>query len=645
MSALALHQIGSRHSVLAPTRSPKPRVTTASAGIARPSCEEITEASQIIAKSGWVEMIEPLMPWAAREALGVSLGGRKPDVSVKAFLTGSLMLAIMERPIFIRDVWRLLEFGLDSASRKHLGLDPKLKITERMVSYCFSLIAGALDSSLYGSSNQGFYDVLKMKALLGMSSEEELDPYEHAVIIEEILKEKEVRLDQFIRNGLVATHPTDAPHEGDYSLDGTHVASWEASKRSRRRLYYTDSNGVKRRRMARPHEMSDPDATWWTKGDESGLGYLVSAVTWMEKDCGVNSRGPDLPYLIDHFSVKTARTPGASEGARVVEQMISHHEREDELAGVADRVRADITVDREYSVSRDWQWRMHKVGLTPHFLLPKDQLGHTTTLKSGAIIVDGIAYSPGMPESLRKSMDPVMFASRDDRAAVAAFNLQRAPFRIRAYGGARQDDGSLKFYCPASNLAKASISCDNKPLSKVGKANRIQIGNALPVIVLTPKPAICDQSSVTVSFKESAYWQPYIPGTPEHQWSVNRRNLIESAFSRLKDGATQSVRRGSFRVMGQAKVSFVVLLNAMASNLAEVTRWRMRKSGVFSLDPEREIKVRQPRRHTRARARAAASRQKLLAEREAKRALAEMGLIVDLKTGEILGVAEPPPAP
>lgn len=126
---------------------------------------------------------------------------------------------------------------------------------------------------------------------------------------------------------------------------------------------------------------------------------------------------------------------------------------------------------------------------------------------------------------------------------------------------------------------------------------------------------------------------------------MNRRNLIESAFSRLKDGATQSVRRGSFRVMGQAKVSFVVLLNAMASNLAEVTRWRMRKSGVFSLDPEREIKVRQPRRHTRARVLAAASRQKLLAEREAKKALAEMGLIVDLKTGEILGVAEPPPAP
>ena len=76
--------------------------------------------------------------------------------------------------------------------------------------------------------------------------------------------------------------------------------------------------------------------------------------------------------------------------------------------------------------------------------------------------------------------------------------------------------------------------------------------------------------------------------------------MVESAFSRIKDKETQSVRRGTFRVMGRAKVSAVVLFNAMASNLIEVARWRSRK------------------------------------------ALEEMGLRVNLETGEILGIADPP---
>jgi len=232
--------------------------------------------------------------------------------------------------------------------------------------------------------------------------------------------------------------------------------------------------------------------------------------------------------------------------------------------------------------------------------------------------------------------------TRDDRANVAAFNSQREPFRIKANGGARQADGSIKFYCPASNLAKGSISCPNKPSSKVGSPARIQIGSALPVIVNSPKPAICAQSSVTVPFDQIPYWQPYIPGTAEHQWSVNRRNLVESAFSRIKDEATQSVRRGTFRVMGRAKVSVVVLLNAMAFNLIEVARWRSRKAGEFLLSEDREVMSRTPRRHTRNRAIAANRRIKAAQQREARKALEEMGLRVNLETGEILGIADPP---
>jgi hypothetical protein len=598
---------------------------------------------QIVAKSGWVEMMNPLMPCVRRQEDGLYPGGRQPDITLTATLTACLLLAMMERPILIRDVWRLLASGIDAGTRKHLGLDPKQQITERMVSYSFGLIAAALNPSVHAESNAQLLDENFARAALGVAEDAELDPLDHATFVHDILEEKELRLDEFVRKGLAATHPKDAGHEGDYILDGTYVSSWEAPFRTRRRLNFTDKNGVTKRRMPRAHEMSDPDATWWSKGgDQSGLGYLVSAVVWMEKDCGVNVRGADIPYLIEHFSVKTAKANGQQAGAEVIEAMIAHHEKEDSAAGLPDRVRADITADREYSISKDWQRRMHIVGLTPHFLLTKNQLGHTSTLASGAIIVDGIPYSPGMPNHLRQSFAPIMFATRDDRANVAAWNLQRAPYRLRANGGARQDDGSLKLYCPASNLAKAAISCDNKPASKAGKPNRIQIGTALPVIMNSPKPAICAQSTATISFDEAPYWQPYIPGTPEHQWSVNRRNLVESAFSRIKDEATQSVRRGTFRVMGRAKVSLMVLFNAMAANLIEVERWQLRKAGVYSLDVARQMKVRTPRRHTRARIAAAHRRAKAAQEREAKLALQEMGIDVDLETGEIVGTWDPP---
>ena len=646
MASLATYPLNPRHQLLAPVRTPKPRVTAPSSDIPKPTSSQLTAASQMIAKTGWLEMMEPLMPHAIRTAKAEHKGGCKPKMTLKALLTACLLLAIMERPMIIRDVWRLLGSGIDASSRKHLGLNPKTIVTEKMVSYAFGLIAAALNPSVHSESNASLFDAEKMKAFLGIDESEELDQYEHALLIDQILKDNNLRLDEFIHKGLAATHPADAPHAGDYTLDGSFISSWEAPHTSRRRLHNVDANGVKHRRAPRYHEMSDPDATWWRKGnDSSGLGYLVTAAVWMQEDCGVDVKAPDIPYLFSHFSVKTAKTNGAEEGAKVIEAMIAHHEKEDEAAGIPDRVRGDITVDREYSISQDWQRRMHNVGLTPHFNLTATQIREKKTLPSGAIIIDGIPYSPGMPHNLRSSILPLLFSSKDNRAAIAAHNLQRAPFRLRVDGGTRQDNGSLKIYCPASNLAKASISCANKPSSKTGSSTRIQIGTALPVITTSPKPTICSQSSVTVSFDELPYWQPYIPGTPEHQWSVNRRNIVESSFSRIKDEAKQSIRRGTFRVMGRAKVSLVVLFNSMAANMVEVERWELRKAGVFSLDAARKIKTRTPRRVTRSRIIAANSRAKAAQAREALATLALEGLTVDFTTGEIIPIIEPPNTP
>ena len=323
--------------------------------------------------------------------------------------------------------------------------------------------------------------------------------------------------------------------------------------------------------------------------------------------------------------------------------MVAHHEIEDANANRPDRTRGEILADREYTRVAAWQKRMHQVGFTPHFNLAHEQRGHTNTLGSGVLVIDGLAYSPGIPSSLRHEMSPPVFATRDDRASGAAYFMQRKPYRIRANGGQRNEDGSIKAYCPASNLAGTSLICQNKPASAKGRLDRIQIGTALPVITNSPMPSICAQSSVTISFDELPFWQPHIPGTAEHQWSINRRSLVESAFSRIKDETSQSLRRGQVRLMGVAKMSMAALFYCMAANVVEVARWRLRQAGIFSLDAAREMKTRMPRKHTRNRMQGIARRDEIKRERAAKSLLAELGIAVDLTTGEITERQLPPP--
>lgn len=595
----------------APVRPARTAVVTPLEITPRPTSEQLTIALQTITHTGWLETLEALLP--ARDP---SKGGRKRTITLEAFLVAALCLPLMSRPVLIRDTARLLDAGIDEATRRRLGIRRSVHVTEHMVSHLFNQLLDALDSSCYSKANDWMFDPASIRRNQGLDDDVELDDEDVADFVNMNLGVKAERLEALIWSGLRATHPNDAPHAGDYAMDATFISSWENPKTSRRRTTWKTNDDKDGRRPLKPWLLRDPDARWWSKKGtgkgalagraDSGLGYAVTAITRVDEDLGPTKKAELIPYLIEHISVLGARGSMWREGVHALERMVGHHEAEDTTAGREHRQRGDLLADREYTRVSSWQRSAHTLGFTPHFLLASEQLGHTATLGCGALIIDGIPYSPGMPEELRATAKPPVFAKRIERATAAQYHAKRAAYRLKAVSGGRADSGSLKLTCPASTMAKHAVRCANKAASLPGRLDRIEIGSALPVITTTPKPAVCEQSTVTVSFSDVPFWQPHIPFTAEHQWSINRRNHVESAYGRMKDEATQSIRRGTFRVFGRAKVTFAVLLVAMAANLLEVARWRTRlaeaakSTGPRAGRPAKPVK-RTPRRLTLAR--------------------------------------------
>ena len=115
----------------APVRAARTNVTTPLTTIPKPTSEQLTVAIQTITDTGWITSLQALLP---RRVEGT--GGRQRTVTLEAFLTAALCLPLMSRSLFVRDIARLLDKGLDQPTRRRLGLAKNTRVTERMVPTC-----------------------------------------------------------------------------------------------------------------------------------------------------------------------------------------------------------------------------------------------------------------------------------------------------------------------------------------------------------------------------------------------------------------------------------------------------------------------------------------------------------------------------
>lgn len=565
---------GIRHAArkFAPAKPARYRVPATTASPLTPSSAQLTDALQTIDRSGLIDYFEQYLPPARNRATG----GAPRIMSVKGLLTGLLLLAMLEQPLLLRDTARLLD-KLAPTTRGILDLPTRRTITERMVSRLWNQLAAIVDSSAYAPANSDYFNP-HWWAERGLF--DHLDPTDNptkdhqrrmmevAYAADILLTDKAERLRQVITLGLLGTlnDPRNPTHTGSYAQDATLLPSWclQKSKKSRRSLS--------------PQLRTDPDATWRViKGRGGILGYAVHTLVRIPEAAPPNQAPAiDIPALIEAFDVTGAGTYNTDAGIDLLARTTLRHEHEDQSAGHDHRPRRDLLADREYSRDPDWQAAAFSLGFNTVFDLTVEQRGLTGALSNGALVIDGLPYSPGLPAHLHQLPPLSPFASVEERANVAQLVLQRDAYRLRAQGP-RRDDGSFTLACPASSLVRA-MRCNNKPSSLKYPLKKPLVGTALPVITNPIKPSICTQQKDRVEFDELPFWQEHAWMSPQWQASYNRRNIVEGVFGNLKTAPGQDITRGNIHVMGRAKTSLLVLFAAMAYNLASLDRYTKRQA-------------------------------------------------------------------
>lgn len=586
---------------LAPVKPPKPKLAPKPGMVVKPTREQFTLAVELIDASGLVEDFDKDLP----DATGRATGGAPRILTTRALLAGFLLLAMTEQPFLVRDAARLLD-GLTPRQRTTLGLPARRAITERMVSRLWNHIAALVNPSPHAACNAHLFDrefwraagvlsdpepTAEDEALAEPTPEGEpaaargasVEDIELARAADVVLSDQHERLRRTIETGLGVTHalPEVPDHTGSYALDASLMGSWARPARGK-----TPS-----------HLRVDPEAAWRTiKGRNPVFGFAVHTMVRVPEKADPGCRPTvEVPELIEAFDVTSARMYNTHAGMTLLERVVARHDREDDATGREPRPRRDLLADREYSRNRDWQENAFGCGFTTVFDLAREQRGVTGTLSNGALVIDGIPFSPGVPSKYKKLPYIDSFATVEDTARTAQGVLDRDVYRLRPQG-ARRADGSLDLACPASTLVRA-LRCNNKPRSLAHPATRPLVGTALPIITTTVKPDVCGKEKTRIPFDELPFWQEDPWMSPRWQASYNRRSHVEAAFGHLKDEATHDITRGNIRVLGVAKVSLLLMFAAMAYNIRVINNYEERRKAAEL--PVKPVRTRKPRARTR----------------------------------------------
>lgn len=578
-------------------------------------------------RSGVVALIEGLLP----------TGGRPRELTVRTFLVGMMLAVRAGLPPHIEKArWVLNELPHNMKLRLGVIRDTDEEITYKQMADMFERIAEVIDPSPH---------------------------FRGANISDQERTFREDLLVEITDKLLEASIPADVPHEGSYSIDGTNVDSWarpkvqiinnengsraashleksdpkykqwakEQKKRkaARNRAWPTPASvrpqgaGAVRRktRVSTTHKpkpdarrkkygVADPDSCryerdGWKRDGKYGFGLEMHSFVMICEE-----GDPFIPPFARHLRL----TPNRPEKRPIVIDMAKR------MAMMGEPI-SDAVYDSGYGEFLEINAGLRRAGFAPVFdLVP----GHRGVLGAvaGAVVVDGVLYSPGLPDKLRNLKPPAVGTGMAGLNRYQELIAERQRYALRQLGSRPNPDGTIRYQCPA---AAGRIACPVKPQS-------LAISTSKGMVVPTQVPApgaqgdVCKQASVTIDLDDPAsfdrtrgyvggLYQKHPFGSDAHYDSMKRRSYVESSYGNIKNEAEQNLRRPSIRVMGRAKMTLISVVVVAAANLRMGRLWtrrqhRIRTGGGPSTSPVMKAATRARQRAEARRRRAAEGRER-----------------------------------
>jgi hypothetical protein len=495
-----------------------------------------------------IELIDRPEVAGAAEAALIKHRGRPRSVSITAVLTGLLVLAITDQPLYLTEITTLLYQRISQARRDRLGVKRRppaghrqFQARYRCVRYTFHLLADSMDPSPLPKNRRLAADQLKaatraMTTAQATTARDRLETFVNALL--------EASLSVLFDNEYDAW-------DGSLGLDATCVPLFSQGPSKRSGLC-----------------ASDPDGGWYVREgdhrdreDHTGKGRtriawaLEATIATMARPPGQTTGSPNLAVglVLDRPGID----PGGT-GARV-------------LASIRRRGHQPgwLGADRAYTNAMPNTFHLPAAALGYSLVADyrADSLGVQANT-GGAILLEGTWSCPATPEALinattdhrDKLIDNQLYADR-----IAA----RGDYHLKPKDGP-DADGYIRLSCPAQG-DHARLAC---PL----RENSPAADGRTPVLDPPEQPPkICTQTAITIAPDIGARHRQDLQFGTE-QWQrryATLRNTIEGLNGYAKDPAHQALAApGRRRVRGTAAQTIFVAILLMATNLRKIRTHR-----------------------------------------------------------------------